>query len=379
MSRIFLSLATAVALGLGWIASTPAAPVAEEKATIDVVLCLDVSGSMNGLIESAKLKLWDIVNDLGKVKPAPNLRVGLYSYGHTQYDANAGWVRKEIDLTNDLDSVYQKLNALTINGGSEYVARVTRDAIQDQKWSEGKKALKMIFVCGNEPASQDPTLKLADIARKAIDKNIIVNTIFCGPVNNPQSADWKEFAKLAEGRFASIDQNQNVLASIQTPHDKALNELSAKLNSTYVVYGGKKAQEAQQNQFAQDANANKAAPGAGAARAISKGSALYRNDAWDLVDRLKNDKDFDVKKIPVEELCDEMKKMTPEEREKHVKEMAAKREDLQKQIATLAQKRDAFIKEEAKKNPNPADRAFDEAIRGTLRDQASKQGIKIPD
>ena len=35
-----------------------------------------------------------------------------------------------------------------------------RDAIVEQKWSDDKKALKLIFVCGNEPASQDPVVKL---------------------------------------------------------------------------------------------------------------------------------------------------------------------------------------------------------------------------
>ena len=64
---------------------------------IDVVLCLDVSSSMQDLIDSAKVKLWDLVNELGAVKPTPRLRVGLYSYGHRDYDAKRGWARKEED------------------------------------------------------------------------------------------------------------------------------------------------------------------------------------------------------------------------------------------------------------------------------------------
>src|SRR5262249_3311065 len=103
---------------------------------VDIVLCLDVSGSMQGLVGAAKNKLWDIVNELAKAKPAPNLRVALYSYGHTNYDPNKGWVRKELDLTTDLDGLYQKLFALTINGGEEYVAPLCRDAIRDQPESK---------------------------------------------------------------------------------------------------------------------------------------------------------------------------------------------------------------------------------------------------
>jgi hypothetical protein len=106
---------------------------------------------------------------------------------------------------------------------------------------------------------------------------------------------------------------------------------------------------------------------------------LYRCDSWDLVDRLKNDPKFDIKKIPEEELSDELKKMKPEEREKYVKDMLAKREDLQKQILELSQKRDEFLREKAKKNPSKEDRVFDEAVRGALREQAAAKGIKIPE
>src|SRR6059058_3658766 len=118
-SRALLLLGAALALG----ALAPPARAADKTkktADIDVVICLDVSNSMDGLIASAKVKLWDIVNDLGKIKPTPNLRVALYSYGNDGYDAKVGWVRKDLDLSTDLDELYKKLNALTTNGGTEY-------------------------------------------------------------------------------------------------------------------------------------------------------------------------------------------------------------------------------------------------------------------
>src|SRR5438094_529818 len=158
-------LVAAAALAHDAAANREAKPVAAKP--IDLVICLDVSGSMNGLIDSAKIKLWDIVNEMARLKPTPDLRVGLYSYGHTTYPADKGWVRKDLDLTTDLDDVYKALNALTINGGEEYVARVTRDALQDQKWSTEVGALKLIFVCGNEPANQDKQVSLDDVAARA--------------------------------------------------------------------------------------------------------------------------------------------------------------------------------------------------------------------
>jgi hypothetical protein len=345
---------------------------------IDVVLCLDVSSSMQGLSGSAKLKLWDIVNDLGKIKPPPNLRVGLYSYGHITYDRKAGWVRKEIDLTNDLDEVYRKLNGLTIRGNEEYVARVCRDAIVEQKWSKDKHALRVIFICGNEPATQDPDVKLDSVARLAVKNDIVINAIFCGRENNPDAAGWKELAKLAKGRFASIDQNLGVTQTIITPHDKEMAVLSAKLNTTYLPYG-KEGKTRLMNQYAQDTTTYQVSPEAAATRGVWKAGMLNRCDSWDLVDRLKNDPKFDVKKIPVEDLSDKLKEMKPDEREKYVKEMLAKREELQTQILELSQKRDEFLRDKAKKNPSKEDRVFDEAVRGALREQAAAKGIKIPE
>jgi hypothetical protein len=332
---------------------------------------------MDGLIGSAKAKLWDIVNDMAKVKPAPNLRVGLYSYGNDNYDPKAGWVRKELDLTTDLDALYQKLFALTTRGGTELVARVCRDAVDQQKWSDERRALKIIFVCGNEPASQDHVVSLKDAADKAKAKGIIVNPIFCGIDNSPHAADWKTFAGLSGGRFASINQQRGVVA-IATPMDKDLAELSVKLNKTYVVYGDRKNLEKQRNQVAQDSNAARAGAPVAAARAASKASGLYRNEGWDIVDRMKRDPKFDINKIPEAELCDTMKKMTPEQRVKYVKEMAAHREALQKQIVDLSKKRDQYVAEQTKKNGSAADRAFDEALRKTLREQAESKGIVIP-
>ncbi len=345
---------------------------------IDVVLCLDVSSSMQGLSGSAKLKLWDIVNDLGKIKPPPNLRVGLYTYGHITYDRKAGWVRKEIDLTADLDEVYRKLNALTIRGADEYVARVCRDAIVEQKWSKDKNALKVIFVCGNEPATQDPDVKLEDVGKLAVKNGIVINPIFCGKADDRDAAAWKKLAQLAKGRFASIDQNRSVTQTVITPLDKDLVQLSTKLNQTYLPYG-KEGQHRSTNQYAQDANSYQISPETAATRGVWKAGGMYRNDSWDLVDRLKNDPKFDVKKVPVEELSDDLKKMKPDERELYVKEMLAKREALQKQILELSQKRDEFLRDKAKKNPSNEDRVFDAAVRGALREQAAAKGIKIPE
>jgi hypothetical protein len=347
---------------------------------IDVVLCLDVSSSMNDLIDSAKVKLWDLVNELGTVRPTPRLRVGLYSYGNRDYDARKGWVRKEADLTDDLDTVYKQLNGLRIAppGSDEYVARVCRDAIAEQKWSADKKALRIIFVCGNEPADQDKEVSLESVARSAVEKDIVINTIYCrwsSPLPG-ESDGWQNLAKLAEGRFAQIDMKKGTIA-VATPQDQRLEQLGAALNRTYVAYGIREVRDDKiANQAAQDANAARLLAAAG--RASTKATGLYRNSEWDLVDRLKDDPTFDITKISEAELCDEMKKLKPAERVAYVRQKRAEREALQKEIAELSTKRLEYVKQEAKKQEKQGDRAFDEAVRAALHEQAARKDIAVP-
>jgi len=372
-----LTRAALVAAALAGVGTARAADPTPGR-PVDLVLCIDTSNSMDGLIESAKLKLWDVVNELAKVKPTPILRVSLYQYGNDNIPAERGWVKQELELTTDLDAVYAKLNALKTRGGTELVARVTRQAIADLKWSDDAKALKLVFVCGNESASQDKQYSLAAVAKQAKDKGVIVNTIYCGPANNPEAADWKEFAVLGGGRYGNIDQNKTAAQQVvATPHDKELAELSGKLNKTYVFFG-KERENLAANQVAQDKNAAAAGPGVAAARGQTKAEALYRNE-FDLLDKMKSDAKFDVKKLADAELPDELKALKPEEREGYLKKKGDERDVVQKQIGELSVKRAKFIEEESKKKPkNPADQAFDESLRATIRAQAKDKGFEVP-
>ena len=358
-------------------AAAPAAPIAAKPRSIDLVLCLDVSNSMDGLIDSAKLRLWDIVNELSRVRPTPRLRVGLYSYGHNHYSPSTGWVRKELDLCTDLDEVYAKLTALKTLGGTEYVTRVTTTALDEQDWADEPRALRVMFVCGNEPADQDKRVTLDDAIEAARGKGVIVNTIFCGPTHSSQAVGWRRLAAGAGGKYAAIDQDRaRSEPVIDTPYDKPLVDCNEKLNRTYVPYG-KGGKVAAENQVLQDRNAEAAAPQAAASRAVTKANDLYRNDKWDLVDKLKDDPKFDVAKLPAEELPEAMQKLSPAARGDYIRAKAMERAAVQKEINDLSAKRAAFVAGERAKQPKAAgDQALDEALKGIIREQAAANGFE---
>jgi hypothetical protein len=338
---------------------------------VDLVIALDTSSSMDGLIDSARQKLWDVVLLLGKAKPQPVVRVGLISYGNDGYDRNIGWVRKDAELTTNLDDIYAKLFALHTNGGTEYVARAVHDATTQMAWDQNPDTLKIIFVAGNEPANQDPLIPVEKAVNDAREKGIFVNAIYCGSDSAGEAIGWRDVAGKGAGEYAAIDQNHVV--AVATPMDTELQRLSGELNKTYVGYGAGGGAHAS-NQAAQDKNAASAGAPVAAARAGAKASSVYRNDEWDLVDATRH-KAKDLKSMPTAELPKPMQTMTPVQREQFVQEKAEEREKIQKQISELSQKRDAYIASQRRSTPTNGAASFDDAVTSTIKKEGKKKGL----
>jgi len=377
LPRALVALALALVTAAPLLADDKPKPRQAESKPVDLVLCLDISNSMDGLIDSAKLRLWDVVNEMSRLKPTPRLRVALYSYGCDGYSPNNGWVKKDLDLTDDLDEVYKVLNGYRTNGGTEYVARVTQAALNDQKWSDDKDALKLIFVCGNEPVDQDKEVTLDSVKDLAKKKGVLLNTIYCGGARDADADGWSKFAEKCGGKYVNIDMNRAAKqVAVKTEYDDQILELGQKLNKTYVAYG-KDGKEKSRNQAVQDEKAEKASKDTALSRTQSKATSLYRNSTWDLVDRMK-EKDFDLSKVKEADLPDELKKLKPAERLAYLKKKAEERAAIQKKIEELSAKRQKKVDEERAKAPKSSnEKALDEAIKGVVRDQAKAKGFEV--
>jgi len=355
-------------------AESAARPAVVSPREIDLLLCLDTSGSMSGLIDAARQKLWVIVNDLATARPTPDLRVALLTYGNDGHNAEDGWVAVETDFTTDLDHVSDRLFALTTNGGTEYVGRVL-DYAKQLTWSASKGALQIAIVAGNESADQDPNVSFRDACHDLIARGIMVNSIYCGPAEDAVAPSWREVAMLADGKFATIDQNHGTVV-IETPFDKKLAELGTRLNGTFVAYGAK-GEAGALNQSLQDSNARSLSPAAEATRAQAKASQLYRQ-SWDLVGAV-NDGEVALEEVADADLPETMQKMNLAERQAFIDEMTKRRESLQNQINDLAARRDAHVQAEIKRRALDESSAFDHALRGAVREQARLKGFVFED
>ncbi|MBV1888433.1 MAG: VWA domain-containing protein [Urechidicola sp.] len=341
------------------------------KSTVKVALLLDTSNSMDGLIDQAKAQLWEIINELSYAKcdnESPALKIALYEYGNDRLESSDNYIRQVLDFSDDLDEISKKLFSLTTNGGSEYCGAVIQTSLNELNWGANKQDLKLIFIAGNEPFTQGK-VKYKDATTNAVEKDVTVNTIFCGNYENGIGGKWQDGALLAGGDYMTIDHNKAIV-HIKTPYDEIIIKLNSKLNKTYVSYGAQGYLKSQ-NQSVQDTNAESLAEEVIVKRTISKSSKAYKNTTWDLVDAEKED-DFQYDKVDKKTLPTELQNKSTEELKAYVKGKSKEREEIQKEIQEVNKKRTAYIVQK-KKETNSEAETLDSAMIKALKKQAESK------
>jgi hypothetical protein len=341
-----------------------------------VALLLDTSNSMDGLIGQAKSQLWTFVNEFAPLKrdgQTPELQVALYEYGKSSIPAGEGHIRMVLPFTTDLDKVSQELFALRTQGGDEYCGQVIQAAMNGLGWSPAPKDLKVIFVAGNEPFTQGK-VDYHGPCTTALQKGILVNTIFCGPLQTGVDTKWADGARLGGGSYMAIDQNRQAV-HIPCPLDADIEKLGAELNKTYIPIGAA-GTAGHANQMAQDSNAFSAGAGSVNQRMMAKASGFYRADDWDLVDAEKAGRKK-LESVDKKELPKEMQTMSPAEARAYVDAKAKERTALQAKIQKLSAERETFVAAKRKElEAKGGEKTLDAAMVETLRGQARTKGFK---
>ncbi|NDW08410.1 VWA domain-containing protein [Dysgonomonas sp. 520] len=340
---------------------------------IQVAILLDTSGSMNGLIEQAKARLWNIVNTLTTLKykgRTPKIEIALYEYGSSRrFDGD--YIRQITPLTTDLDKISEELFSLTTGGSEEYCGTVISKATKDLEWGNNEADMKLIYIAGNEIFEQG-RISYKNAIPEALRKNIYVNTIHCGNESTGIRDLWRDAANRGKGKFFNIDHNERVRHYV-TPYDDRISSCNARLNDTYISYGSS-GYARQQMQMRQDENAKSVSSSNLAERAVSKSKSVYSNSEWDLVDKLSEDSNA-LAEVEQEYLPSELQGKSNKEIEKVIAEKQKEREAIQKEINDLAKKRQEYIDAEMKKGNSGDD--LGKAIAESITEFANKKGYTI--
>jgi Mg-chelatase subunit ChlD len=363
----------AVALATAGMRPLAAADQPAAKPQIEVCFVLDTTGSMGGLIEGAKQKIWSIANEVIAGKPTPAVKFGLIGYR----DRGDVYVTKRSPLTDDLDAIYADLKKFEADGGGdapESVSQALDEAVHKIKWSRDRAVLKIIYLVGDAPPHTDyadgPDYK--QVCAQAAKADIIINTIQCG--NMPDTREfWTEIARKSEGQYVALAQSGNMIA-VDTPFDKPLAALNVAIGKTMVAYGAAASRAATMAKQ----EVVELAPFAVAADRLSfnaKSGGKVVQGGGELIDALK-DGDVSLARVKRDDLPEELRQLDAPELKKALDAKAAQRTALQQQANELTRKREAYLEAERKRlvAAGQGD-SFDTKVAEILRAQAGKKGI----
>jgi hypothetical protein len=351
---------------------TPVAPVAQPavakapRPQVDLVFALDTTGSMSGLIEGAKTKIWSIASFVARAQPTPEVRVGLVAYR----DVGDAYVTRVYDLDDDLDRVYRRLLSFRADGGGdgpEHVARALHEAVHKMSWSpQTNTSVRLIYLVGDAPPHLDyqDGFDYARAARAAASKGISIHAIRCG--TDPETATyWRRIASLGHGEFLTIDQDGGMRAR-HTPYDEELARLHDKVDDTVIAYGAGGA--AMRASVAAAAAAPAEAKAARAGFMAAKKEKVGALD--DLVEGMASGK-VDVAKMPAADLPSSLAALPAEKRRERLAETAKERSALMDRISKLSAERDAYLRKDAAARPT----GFDGEVEKTVRQAGAKAGL----
>ena len=356
-------------------------PVAIQQppARLEMVFVLDTTGSMGGLIDGAKQRIWGIVNEVMQ-ESHTSVRIGLVAYR----DREDQYVTQVLPLTADLDKVYTTLMNYEAQGGgdeAEDVRTALAEAVYKVSWSPAAADVaQVIFLVGDAPPHDDypNTADTLTTAATAVSKGIVVNTVQCGSSGETSRA-WRAIAKSGNGEYFAIADNGGV-PTTSTPYDEQLGDLANRLGSTFMAYGygegilGKERRAAVAREAAEaEGRIIYAMPSAKAERALNK---VISKDAYigDLLQSIENGS-VKLESINPTELPEELQALDPAQRAAEVERRLAERREIRARIIDLSKQREAFMDAERKKQNNKEE-GFDTVVSKTVKAQMLRKKDK---
>jgi uncharacterized protein YegL len=350
-------------------AAGTSAAVLGEPARIEVAFVLDTTGSMGGLIDGAKQKIWAIADEIRKSRPNAEIRIGLVAYR----DRGDAYVAEATDLSNDIHAVYGKLLGFQAQGGGDWPESVNEAlsvAVNRLSWTKTPDTRRLIFLVGDAPPHMDypQDVPFTDTLKIAEREGIVVDALQCGNAPDTELA-WKTIAQLGHGRWVRIPQSGGVV-TISSPFDDAIIRLQIRLHRTIVPYGSLKRQSEVKAKSALAA----AAPASAASDMASYFSRAGKPEARTVV---SGDGDLiaDVvarrvapSEVKRDDLPPEMRELAKAEVEKAIGEKVAERGRLQGELAELVAKRDAWVDEQKATRTGVRD-GFDSVVEDLVRER----------
>ncbi|MBE7439021.1 MAG: VWA domain-containing protein [Spirochaetales bacterium] len=336
--------------------------------SVQIALLLDTSGSMDGLIEQARARLWKLVSELAyaeKDGKSPQIEVALFEYGNDGIAAGEGYIRMVSPFASDLDAIFAALVNLKTNGGQEYAGQAIQQALRRLQWKDERAVYRTIFIAGNEAFQQGP-IDFKEAIREAQSRGIIVNTIYCGERTQGEALGWASGALAGGGAYMHIDQDRTATVEA-APQDAEIRQLTDRLHDNVLPAGPAGKSELAREKLAQKSAAGKQADIDRALFSARKASSR----SWDLVSRYENGQ-LDLDRLKEQDLPADLRGKDSREVRKILDQRVAERKAIQDRLTALRRERQLHIQRSAP----AASPALDDAMLRAIKKQATGLSFK---
>jgi uncharacterized protein YegL len=365
----------ALAFALVTLTLSAAFSKAHARPTVEVAFVLDTTGSMGGLIEGAKRKIWSIATAIVDSNPDVDVRMAIVAYR----DIGDDYVTRTFDLTTDIQDLYANLLELKARGGGDWPESVNEAldvAVNRLRWTPSGDTRRIVFLVGDAPPHMDydQDTKYPVTLAVAKQKDIIVNTVLAGSARDTERV-WREIARNGNGRFIPIPQDGGQVVIIETPYDDDIIILQREINGTVIPYGPAPMQKRTEDKTRQLSQAAAAAPAQASEMASylnkrAKVSSEAVTGGGDLVSDVAAGRQK-LAAVKDEELPDNLRALKPEQRMDELDKQMKQRKALNEKLAALVAKRDRFVAEARDKAP-PRASSFDRVVEDTLKAQIKR-------
>jgi hypothetical protein len=353
--------------------AAPSAAVA--KPTVEVAFVLDTTGSMGGLIEGAKRKIWSIATAIVDSNPDADVRMGLVAYR----DLGDDYVTKTFDLTTDIQDLYANLLELKARGGGDWPESVNEAldvAVNKLRWTLSSDTRRIVFLVGDAPPHMDyaQDTKYPTTLSVAKQKDIIVNAVLAGNARDTERV-WRDIAQNGNGRFIPIPQDGGQVVIIDTPYDDDIIILQKEINGTVIPYGPRSLQKHTEDRTQQLSRAAAAAPAQASEMAsyLNKRARVSKEAVTgdgDLVSDVASGRQK-LSAVKDDELPENLRALKPEQRMDELDRQMKQRNALNEKLTGLVAKRDRFVAEQRDKAA-PKASSFDRVVEDTLKAQIKR-------
>lgn len=188
----------------------------QNQVKVDIMLCLDCTGSMADEIERIQKTLMAMTAKLNVLPGKPRIRWGLVQYR----DRGDTYVTKSHGFTTDVDKFQRRLNQCAASGGGDYMESVNEalhKAVEKADWDK-KDTIRLAFLIGDAPPHMDygNDVKYVETMKKAQRRAIKIYPLAASGLDKTGEVIFRQVAQYTMARFLFISYNKG--GQPTTPH-----------------------------------------------------------------------------------------------------------------------------------------------------------------